>query len=236
MQRHSALAALLGCNHNRPGRVAVSDERPGGIDDAAGALVRDDGTTRGNKEMAMGHVLVLGGARSGKTGFAERLALRAGERPAYLATAEALDAEMAERVETHQRQRGRRFATIEEPLALGAAIVKAAPQHDVILVDCLTLWISNLIGTNQDVVEAVDGLIDTLASTPQTRVILVSNEVGLGIVPDNALARTFRDLAGAAHQRVAEICDDAYFVVAGLPMVLKGRPPEIDPMPGLHEA
>jgi adenosylcobinamide kinase / adenosylcobinamide-phosphate guanylyltransferase len=169
-----------------------------------------------------GHVLVLGGARSGKTGFAERVAMRAGEHPLYLATAEALDAEMRERVRLHQEQRHKSFATLEEPFALSTALKAASKTHDVILVDCLTLWISNLLGANRDVTAAVDELIATLPQIDTTRVILVSNEVGLGIVPDNALARTFRDLAGAAHQRLAEICSDVHFVIAGLPMTLKG--------------
>lgn len=186
----------------------------------------------------MGHVLVLGGARSGKTGFAERLAMRAGQRPAYLATAEALDAEMRDRVQTHKRQRVGQFATIEEPLRLSAAIARAAKRHDVILVDCLTLWITNMIVANENVATAVDELLGTLAETTRSKVILVSNEVGLGIVPDNAMARMFRDLAGSAHQRLAEICDDAYFVVAGLPMVLKGAAPEAEVMTRtqVHEA
>jgi len=169
-----------------------------------------------------GHVLVLGGARSGKTGFAERLAMRAGNSPIYLATAQALDAEMLERVRMHQQQRHGRFSTLEEPLALTNALKAAAKTHDVILVDCLTLWITNLLGANLNVADAVDGLVATLPEIDTARVILVSNEVGLGIVPDNALARMFRDLAGSAHQRLAEICDEVHFVVAGLPMTLKG--------------
>ena len=184
----------------------------------------------------MGHVLVLGGARSGKTGFAERLAMRSGQRPVYLATAEALDDEMRERVLSHKQQRGGAFATIEEPLELSAALTRAAREHDVILVDCLTLWITNMIVANKNVAEAVDGLIATLGRISSARVILVSNEVGLGIVPDNAMARMFRDLAGSAHQRLAEICDDAYFVVAGLPMVLKGSAPEVEMTHRVHEA
>jgi adenosylcobinamide kinase/adenosylcobinamide-phosphate guanylyltransferase len=176
----------------------------------------------------MGHVLVLGGARSGKTGFAERLAMRSGQRPAYLATAEALDDEMRERVRTHKQQRGQAFATIEEPLELSAALVRAARDQDAILVDCLTLWITNMIVANANVAQAVDDLIETLGRISSARVILVSNEVGLGIVPDNAMARMFRDLAGSAHQRLAEICDDAYFIVAGLPVVLKGSVPEAE--------
>ena len=171
------------------------------------------------------HVLVLGGARSGKTAFAERLAMGAGVRPVYLATAEALDSEMRERVESHRRQREGRFATVEEPLALARAIDDAAAKHDVILVDCLTLWITNLLGAGRDVAEAVEQLATTLTRIESARVIRVSNEVGLGIVPDNALARTFRDLAGSTHQRLAEICDDVYFVVAGLPMTFKGTAP-----------
>lgn len=169
-----------------------------------------------------GHVLVLGGARSGKTGFAERLAMRAGNAPLYLATAQALDAEMLERVRMHQQQRHGRFSTLEEPVALTTALKAAAKTHDVILVDCLTLWITNLLGAGVNVAEAVDGLAAALPEIDTARVILVSNEVGLGIVPDNALARMFRDLAGSAHQRLAEICDEVHFVVAGLPMTLKG--------------
>jgi adenosylcobinamide kinase/adenosylcobinamide-phosphate guanylyltransferase len=176
--------------------------------------------------MGARHVLVLGGARSGKTGFAERLAMGAGIRPAYLATAQALDSEMRERVASHRQQRQGRFETLEEPLALAAALEGAAPRHDVILVDCLTLWITNMLGAGRDVAAAVENLADTLMDIESARVILVSNEVGLGIVPDNPLARTFRDLAGSTHQRLAEICDDVYFVIAGLPLTLKGAPPE----------
>ncbi|MDB5622464.1 MAG: cobU [Devosia sp.] len=181
------------------------------------------------------HVLVLGGARSGKTALAERLAIRSGGKPAYLATAEALDSEMRDRVATHQRGRAGRFTTIEEPLALSQALTRAALDHDVVLVDCLTLWITNLLIANKDVAGAVSELSATLTELDTARIILVSNEVGLGIVPDNALARTFRDLAGSAHQRLAEICDDVYFVVAGLPMTLKGEYPA--EAPGrIHEA
>ena len=172
-----------------------------------------------------GHVLVLGGARSGKTAFAEQLAIRSGRKPAYLATAEALDAEMRDRVASHKAGRAGRFTTIEEPLALSDALVVAAKKHDVILVDCLTLWITNLLVANEDVAMAVSELGATLVQLKSARVILVSNEVGLGIVPDNAMARTFRDLAGAAHQRLAEICDEVHFIVAGLPMTLKGEAP-----------
>ncbi len=169
-----------------------------------------------------GHVLVLGGARSGKTSFAERMAMRAGETPLYLATAQALDAEMLERVKLHQQQRHGRFSTLEEPIALAVALKAAAKKHDIILVDCLTLWITNLLGAGLNVAGAVDELAATLPQIESSRVILVSNEVGLGIVPDNAMARMFRDLAGSAHQRLAEICSEVHFVIAGLPLTLKG--------------
>lgn len=171
------------------------------------------------------HCLVLGGARSGKTAFAERLALHAGAHPAYLATASVLDGEMRDRVSSHKATRGQRFTTIEEPIALSRAILKAGASHDVILVDCLTLWITNLLMANEDVATAVGELSATLMEFREAKVILVSNEVGLGIVPDNAMARTFRDLAGSAHQRLAEICDDVYFVAAGLPLTMKGDAP-----------
>lgn len=171
------------------------------------------------------HCLVLGGARSGKTAFAERLALHAGARPAYLATADILDGEMRDRVTSHKASRGVRFTTIEEPIDLSHTILRAGNDHDVILVDCLTLWITNLLIANEDVATAVGELCATLMEFRQAKVILVSNEVGLGIVPDNAMARTFRDLAGSAHQRLAEICDDVYFVSAGLSLVMKGDAP-----------
>jgi len=177
------------------------------------------------------HVLVLGGARSGKTTFAERLTMRSGHRPAYLATAQALDAEMRDRVESHRRSRASHFATIEEPIALSKALITAAAHHDVIMVDCLTLWITNLLVAGEDVAHAVDELLATLMELQDVKIVLVSNEVGLGIVPDNAMARTFRDLAGAAHQRLAELCDDVYFIVAGLPLTLKGEAPVVQMPP-----
>lgn len=174
------------------------------------------------------HTFILGGARSGKTALGERLATRFGQAPVYLATAEALDDEMQERVAAHQQQRGDKFITVEEPLAIADRIAAAAEHHDVILVDCLTLWISNLLGAEQDVASAIEKLVYVLNDLKDTRVILISNEVGLGIVPDNPLARSFRDLAGSAHQQLAQVCDNVYFVVAGLPMVMKGAAIDMD--------
>lgn len=175
-----------------------------------------------------GHILVLGGARSGKTTFAEQLALKYGRNPAYLATAEALDSEMEARVAAHQVQRSKNFTTIEEPLELTEAILAARHTHDVILVDCLTLWISNMLGEELDVMAAVDELIEVLQVVRHEQVILVSNEVGMGIVPENPLARSFRDISGISHQRIARQCESVYFVAAGLPLAMKGQLPQLD--------
>ena len=163
-----------------------------------------------------GHVLVLGGARSGKTGFAERMTMRIGSKPLYLATAQALDDEMRDRIRLHQRDRHRSFATLEEPIDLVGALKVAALKHDAILVDCLTLWISNLLGIGQDVAAAVDSLVAALPTIETARIVLVSNEVGLGIVPDNALSRRFRDEAGFLHQAVAAAAAEVHLMVAGL--------------------
>ncbi|WP_119458951.1 bifunctional adenosylcobinamide kinase/adenosylcobinamide-phosphate guanylyltransferase [Rhodospirillaceae bacterium SYSU D60014] len=162
--------------------------------------------------------LVLGGARSGKSRFAERLvAAHPGPR-VYLATAEAGDAEMAERIRQHLARRGADWATIEAPLDLADALVSANGR--AVLVDCLTLWLSNLMGAGRDPAAETSRLV---AELPQLRgpVVFVSNEVGLGIVPDNALARAFRDAAGRLHQAIAEAADRVYFVAAGLPLALK---------------
>ncbi len=173
----------------------------------------------------MRHALVLGGARSGKTAFGERLALHSGKRPLYLAMTKALDGDMRERVESHRTGRTGRFATREEPLLLSRALLEAGQEHDAVLVDCLSLWITNLLMANEDVATAVGELCATLMEFREAKVILISHEVGLGIEPENAMTRTFRDLAGSAHQRLAEVCDDVYFVAAGLPLTMKGAAP-----------
>lgn len=176
--------------------------------------------------MAAEHVFILGGARSGKTALAENLALRLGRRPAYLATAEARDAEMRERIAAHRKGRAGGFTTIEEPLDLVGALEAATTRHDVILVDCLTLWLSNLMEAGRDTGTETDRLVKTLSTLEATRVLLISNEVGQGIVPDNALARAFRDRAGFMNQAIAGAVTHAYFVVAGLPIVLRGTAPD----------
>jgi adenosylcobinamide kinase/adenosylcobinamide-phosphate guanylyltransferase len=169
--------------------------------------------------------LVLGGARAGKSAYAERLIaeMLAPEQTAlYLATAEAHDEEMAERIAQHRARRGAIWETREVPLALPPALQAAAAPGRPVLVDCLTLWVSNLLAAAQDVGVATQDLVVALRMA-QGPIVLVSNEVGLGIVPDNALARTFRDHVGRLHQAIAEIADRVVFVAAGLPLVLKEK-------------
>jgi adenosylcobinamide kinase / adenosylcobinamide-phosphate guanylyltransferase len=170
-----------------------------------------------------GHMLVLGGARSGKTAFGEKQALLCGKRPVYLATGQAGDKEMRIRILAHQQSRDKKFLTVEEPLDLIAALGKIPVGTGPVLIDCLTLWLSNLMVADRDIKGEVAGLVAHLGIHAHPPVIVVSNEVGLGIVPDNGLARRFRDEAGAAHQAIAKVCDRVVFVTAGLPMVLKGE-------------
>ena len=165
--------------------------------------------------------LVLGGARSGKSRRAQALAEAASvDRRVFIATAQAFDAEMRERIDRHRADRDGRWRTVEAPVDLAAAIALADAPDALLLVDCLTLWTSNLLLADHPLDPALDALCDTLASV-RGRVVLVSNEVGWGIVPDNALARRFRDWAGIVNQRVAAAAGRVELVVAGLPVVLK---------------
>lgn len=172
-----------------------------------------------------GQLLVLGGARSGKSAYAERRAeAYAGERT-YIATAEVSDSEMAGRIRHHQERRGSGWRTIEAPLDLAGALrAHDAPNH-VILVDCVTVWLNNLMFHDRAVEPAVANFCAALA-TAKGRVVVVSNEVGFGIVPDNALARRFRDIAGRANQTIAVAVDEVVLVVAGLPLTMKRPTPE----------
>ena len=163
---------------------------------------------------------ILGGARSGKSAYAEAFAEQSGRKKIYLATAEALDAEMCSRIAKHQARRAG-WDTWEVPVAI-AETISNAPKNAVILVDCLTLWLSNLMYQELDIAVHTQALIETLKRT-QAQVLLVSNEVGQGIVPDNALARKFRDEAGLLHQKIAATADRVVFITAGLPSILKGN-------------
>jgi adenosylcobinamide kinase/adenosylcobinamide-phosphate guanylyltransferase len=172
--------------------------------------------------------LVLGGARSGKSTHAEKLATGslhgAPPQPAvYLATAQAGDVEMATRIVAHRSRRGANWTTIEEPLKLDEALATAAGQRRPVLVDCLTLWLSNVMLGGGDVDEATDDLLRTLEGLG-VPVVFVSNEVGLGIVPDTPLGRSFRDAQGRLNMRLAERADRVILMTAGLPLTLKDRP------------
>ena len=163
-------------------------------------------------------ILVLGGARSGKSRFAESLlADQAGHR-IYLATAEAGDEEMRLRILHHQSRRGKGWRMIESPIEIAAPIANAG--EDAVLVDCLTLWLSNLMAVDRDIDEATSDLCRALDKA-RGPVVLVSNETGLGVVPDNALAREFRDRAGRLNQAIAAKADRVFFIAAGLPLTLK---------------
>lgn len=163
--------------------------------------------------------LVLGGARSGKSAYAEALIEAAPAPWTYCATAQAFDDEMVERIALHRARRPEGWVTRDVPMALPGAVA-AAPGP--VLVDCLTLWLTNLILAEADVGAAAEALRAACRAAPGP-VVLVGNEVGLGIVPENALARRFRDAAGRLHQQLAQDCDRVVFMVAGLPMIVKGQ-------------
>lgn len=164
--------------------------------------------------------LILGGARSGKSRLAEQLAGKRDGRLVYIATAEAWDDEMRARIAEHRARRNDRWHNIEAPVAIAEVLQALPPETGAVLVDCLTLWLSNLMHAGRDLGAETAGLLTALnnATFP---VLLVSNEVGLGIVPDNKLARDFRDAQGRLNQAVAAAADHAIFMAAGLPLVLK---------------
>jgi adenosylcobinamide kinase/adenosylcobinamide-phosphate guanylyltransferase len=164
-------------------------------------------------------ILVLGGARSGKSRHAERLISDYPPPWVYIATAEALDDEMRERIAQHRARRDGRWQVIEAPHAL-ADVVRGLPAEQPLLIDCLTLWLSNRLLADANLEQEIATLVEALA-TRTAATLIVSNEVGLGIVPDNALARRFRDIAGIANQVLAARADRVEFVAAGLPLRLK---------------
>jgi adenosylcobinamide kinase / adenosylcobinamide-phosphate guanylyltransferase len=164
-------------------------------------------------------ILITGGARSGKSRRAEGRARAFTGRPVYIATAEALDGEMAERIANHRARRGNAWIEREVPLDL-VRTLRETDGHGARLVDCLTLWLSNLLHSARDWSQEVKHLAEALPCQ-QSPVVLVTNEVGLGIVPDNALARAYRDAAGIMNQAIAGVADEVEFVVAGLPIKLK---------------
>jgi adenosylcobinamide kinase/adenosylcobinamide-phosphate guanylyltransferase len=170
-------------------------------------------------------ILVGGGARSGKSAFALRYARRLGERRVFIATAQAYDEEMRVRIARHREERGAVFTTVEEPLDLIGALGRA-PAGAVVLVDCLTLWLSNLLladRTEADLLRAIDDLVMVAPARPGVT-LLVSNEVGMGLVPETPLGRRFRDMTGIAHQRLAAVAAESYAAVMGVVLRLYPEP------------
>ena len=168
-------------------------------------------------------VLIIGGARSGKSGYALKLGERYPEPRAFLATAEALDDEMAQRIAQHRRMRPSSWETIEEPVKVVEVLEGIGGRYGVIVLDCLTLWLSNLLGHHRDEAKVLAELERLIAvvSRLETPLLVVSNEVGMGIVPEGRLARLFRDLTGLANARLAALAHEVYVMFAGLPMKLK---------------
>lgn len=173
------------------------------------------------------HVLVLGGQRSGKSRFAEKLVAGSGRRAVYIATATAGDDEMAARIAAHRDRRGTVWTTIEAPLDLPATLGRAAAPNAAVLVDCLTLWLANLMAAERDISHETEALVAVLSAVAGT-VVIVSNEVGAGVIPDNPLARAYADALGVLNQRVAAAVGRVVLMAAGQPLLLKPSPtPEI---------
>ncbi len=188
-------------------------------------------------------IFITGGARSGKSSFGLKLAedgLQASDfslqpKKAYIATAQAFDEEMRQRIERHKKERGDEWHTLEEPVDIVRALNEVR-EYGVIIIDCLTMWISNLMLNNLDIEKEVRRFLDAIKSSTinitlqdnikssscSSILLIVSNEVGMGIVPEKELARRFRDLAGMLNQKVAEIADEVYFMVSGIPVKIKG--------------
>ena len=168
-----------------------------------------------------GITFVLGGARSGKSAFAERMIEETRFEAIYIATGRAYDAEMEGRIAHHKERRGSNWTTVEEPLDLMETLRKWCKPGRAVLVDCLTLWLTNLMMAERNIDDEAKRLAEALGQLPGV-VILVSNEVGLGIVPENRMAREFRDHAGRLHQAMGRAAKQVYFIAAGLPLKMKG--------------
>ncbi|OPY72480.1 MAG: Bifunctional adenosylcobalamin biosynthesis protein CobP [Syntrophorhabdus sp. PtaU1.Bin050] len=174
-------------------------------------------------------VLIVGGARSGKSTFALKEGSAAKGAKAFVATADILDEEMRIRIENHKRQRGKEWNTYEEPLRLAALVEKIRDKYDVILIDCLTLWMSNIMHADLDIEEEINRLLSAITSRASADLYLVSNEVGMGLVPDSPLGRAYRDNLGHLNQEIAQVATDVYFMVAGVVLRIKGENREDPP-------
>ncbi|MHA3104824.1 bifunctional adenosylcobinamide kinase/adenosylcobinamide-phosphate guanylyltransferase [Acinetobacter sp. ANC 3791] len=167
--------------------------------------------------------LVLGGARSGKSHYAEQLALATQKPRVYIATAQAVDQEMQERIHQHQQQRDQNWQLVEEPIYLAERLQELDAEHQVILIDCLTVWMSNLLCAQDPDLQSRECLkLLELLPNLKSEIILVSNETGLGVVPLGEITRRFVDESGRLHQALGQICQHAVFCVAGFPIQLKG--------------
>jgi adenosylcobinamide kinase/adenosylcobinamide-phosphate guanylyltransferase len=166
-------------------------------------------------------VFITGGARSGKSRFALEGALRVSGKKAFIATAEASDDEMRERINRHKQDRGEGWETYEEPLKIVDVLGGMEGRYGVVVIDCLTLWLANVMQSALDVDAEIEQLISSLARPSLPSVFIVSNEVGMGIVPENELARRFRDMAGRLNQRVAGAADEVYVTLSGIPLKIK---------------
>lgn len=178
---------------------------------------------------SVSHILVTGGVRSGKSKFAQDLAGKLGERVIYLATAQAFDDEMEERIAKHRMHRPDSWETIEEPIEIIPAILRRK-SGDTVLLDCLTLYLTNLffkyeklaLKEQEGVINAQIGVLAETIKRSEANIVIVTNEIGWGVVPENELARRFRDLAGWANQTIASVCEEVYLLVSGLPVRIKG--------------
>lgn len=171
--------------------------------------------------------LVSGGARSGKSALAFQWALERSERRVFIATATAFDEEMNRRIQRHREERGTLFQTIEEPVCLARALSLTPSGTEVVVVDCLTVWLNNLLMCGEFQEEShpeIDAFVESLRSPP-CDLLVVTNEVGMGLVPMTELGRLYRDVAGRTNQRVAALADNVVFMVSGLPLYVKGGPP-----------
>jgi len=168
-------------------------------------------------------VLILGGARSGKSSYALKEASRIKGKKAFVATAEAHDGEMKERIEHHRKERGTEWHTFEEPVEVPSLVMDLGDRYEVILVDCLTLWVSNIMHRELSFDEYADQLVGVLSGNNPALLYVVSNEVGLGLVPETPLGRHYRDNLGRLNARVAETATDVLFLAAGIPLNIKGE-------------
>jgi len=164
---------------------------------------------------------VLGGARSGKSTFALRQASAIEGKKAFIATAEGLDDEMIVRINNHRKERGKDWITFEEPRFISRLLIDLMGRYDVILIDCLTIWISNIMHAGLDIDKSVNEFTEIISQDNTAFLYIVSNEVGMGIVPESGLARIYRDNLGYANRKIAEAATDVYFMAAGIPLKIK---------------